>query len=125
MGMQLLRFAIYRDDNGNSPYKEWLNGLPRPDRAKMEALIRKIEQTDLSYCMKMQWVKKVDDDIWEIRSKRSSNIQRACYFYMSGSQCVITHGFTKKTQKMPPKELKRAHRIRNIVLDENENKRSN
>jgi phage-related protein len=32
-------------------------------------------------------------------------------FYASGRQLVITHGFMKKSDNIPPEEIKRANRI--------------
>ncbi|WP_276889047.1 type II toxin-antitoxin system RelE/ParE family toxin, partial [Faecalibaculum rodentium] len=56
--------------------------------------------------------KKIDSDIFEICSKVSSNIQRALYFHVSNNRYVITHGLTKKTQKPPKSEIKRAKTIK-------------
>ena len=60
----------------------------------------------------MEWVKKLDNDIYEIRSKVGSNIQRALYFQKVGNEYLITHGFTKKTKKTPKTEIERAKSIR-------------
>ena len=63
---------------------------------------------------------KVDDDIFEIRSKVSSNIQRALYFHVTDERYIITHGFTKKTQKTPINEIKHA-RVLKKEFEENNN----
>lgn len=57
-------------------------------------------------------MKKLDYEIYEIRSKYASNIQRALYFHVSHNKYIITHGFTKKTQKTPTREIQRAKRIK-------------
>lgn len=62
--------------------------------------------------------KKIDSDIFEIRSKVSSNIQRALYFHVSNNRYVITHGFTKKTQKTPKSEIQRAKTIKKEFEEE-------
>ncbi|HIF1060037.1 TPA: type II toxin-antitoxin system RelE/ParE family toxin, partial [Enterococcus faecium] len=41
-----------------------------------------------------------------------SNIQRAIYFHVVNGRYVITHGFTKKTEKTPISELKHAKELR-------------
>ena len=64
----------------------------------------------------MEWVKKLDDDIFEIRSKVASNIQRALYFHVINERYIITHGFTKKTQKTPKREIERAKAERDDYL---------
>lgn len=51
-------------------------------------------------------------NLYELRSKTASNIQRALYFHIKGPKYVITHGFTKKTKKMPSAEIKHALELR-------------
>ena len=48
----------------------------------------------------------------------SSNIQRALYFHVVGNRYVITHGFTKKTDKTPENEKNRAREIRKKFMEE-------
>ena len=64
--------------------------------------------------------KKIDNEIFEIRSKVSSNIQRALYFHVVGNRYIITHGFTKKTQKTPASEIKHAKELKK-EFEENNN----
>lgn len=65
--------------------------------------------------MKMKWVKKLKsvDNLYEIRSAVHGNQQRAIYFKVVEDEYVITHGFTKKSQKTPLKEIKKAKRRKN------------
>ena len=63
-------------------------------------------------------IKKLDTEIYEIRSKVSSNIQRALYFHVKNNQYIITHGFTKKTQKTPKREIIHAKQIRREFEEE-------
>ncbi|WP_245573129.1 type II toxin-antitoxin system RelE/ParE family toxin [Jeotgalicoccus psychrophilus] len=60
--------------------------------------------------------KKLDKNLYEIRCQFSNNIQRAVYFHMEDNQYVMTHGFTKKTQRTPPNEIKKAKRLRRRYL---------
>lgn len=60
----------------------------------------------------MKWIKKIDSDVFEIRSKASSIIQRALYFHVSGNRYVINHGFTKKTQNTPASEIDHAKMLK-------------
>lgn len=62
----------------------------------------------------MRWVKKLEGqkNLYELRSKISRNIQRTLYFHVEGTRYVITHGFTKKSQKTPVKEIRHALEIR-------------
>ncbi|MCH8873736.1 type II toxin-antitoxin system RelE/ParE family toxin [candidate division KSB1 bacterium] len=42
----------------------------------------------------------------------SPKIVRNLYFYESGAKIIITHGFIKKTQKTPRKEIEKAKNLR-------------
>lgn len=68
---------------------------------------------------RMEWVKKLDNDIFEILSKVSSNIQRALYFHVIGDRYIITHGFTKKTQKTPTSEIKHVKELKKEFEEHN------
>lgn len=58
-----------------------------------------------------KWVKKLRGGIFELRSRQGSNIQRALCFHKLGTEYVITHGFTKKTEKTPASEIEKARRM--------------
>lgn len=60
----------------------------------------------------MEWVKKLDEEIFEIRSKVSSNIQRALYFHVVDNRYAITHGFTKNPPKTPKAQIEHAKRLK-------------
>ncbi|KAB8287846.1 toxin RelE [Bifidobacterium ramosum] len=114
------KFRYYQTKEGTSPFVEWMGGLRRNDRAKVYATIRNIELFGIGIALQQGWVKKLDADIWEIRSQFGSNIQRAPFFFIQGDMCVITHGFTKKTQKTPKRELNTAHHIMDRYQEEHD-----
>lgn len=59
-------------------------------------------------------LKKVDKEIWEFRTRFKTQQIRLFAFWDKESKSLIvcTHGFIKKTQKLPAKELKRARSLR-------------
>lgn len=105
------KFEIYQDKNGKSEFIDFINDLPPKDADKLLSVISNIQEIGLLTAIRQEWVKRLDQDIFEIRSKTSTNIQRALYFQKVGSVYMITHGFTKKTQKTPPAEITKAHSI--------------
>lgn len=113
-----IEFDIYVTDKGESPFREWLDELPIKDQAKMLARIQQVEEKGIPESLKMQWIKKLRDNIWEIRSWRGGNHQRACYFHVQNGKYLITHGFTKKTDKTPPAEIDKAQRIQQTYIQE-------
>lgn len=48
------------------------------------------------------------DNLFELRLSGEENEQRGLYFKHDKGKYIITHGFTKKAQKTPKKEIKRA-----------------
>lgn len=117
--MRKVSFESYQRPNGHDEFVEWLNQLPDKDQAKVLLVISETEEKGLLVARKMQWVKKIDSNLFELRSKVSTNIQRALYFHAEGNSYIITHGFTKKSNKTPNKEIKRAKLIRGEWEDEN------
>ena len=110
--MKKPKFISYTRPNGHNEFEEFYNSLPVKNRNKLRATIEMIEEAGIQAAIQLEWVKKLDSEINEIRSKVSSNIQRALYFHVKNNQYIITHGFTKKTQKTPIKEIERAKQIK-------------
>jgi len=66
--------------------------------------------------------KKLDDFIWEFRTKYNKNYYRLLAFWDKTENettlVLATHGFVKKTQKTPKNEIKRAEEIRNQYFEQ-------
>ena len=89
-------------------FEQFLDQIPDKYAAKLIATIQNIENNVFLFAERQLWVKKLENNLYEIRSKRSSNIQRAIYFQVKGSQYIITNAFTKKRKrnlKMKSKSL--------------------
>ncbi|MBB1124021.1 type II toxin-antitoxin system RelE/ParE family toxin [Limosilactobacillus albertensis] len=108
--MKVIEFGYYDWDE----FEEYLDSLSDKDAAKLLAVINNIEEQGLSIAERQKWTKKLESNLYEIRSKHSSNIQRAIYFHWENNKYVITQGFTKKTQKTPRREIRKGLRRRNI-----------
>lgn len=104
-------FNTLEDENKNSDFINFVNSLPQKDKMKLLLTIQKIQDYGIRQAIKMEWVKKLDDGIYEIRSKLGNNHQRALYFQKIGNEYIITHGFTKKTKKTPPREILRSKKM--------------
>lgn len=112
--MEKPKFDYIRRKDGTSEFVEFINSLPEKDSAKLLATIKKTEEHGLLVAQRMEWVKKLDSDLYELRSKVGSNIQRAIYFQKVGNEFLITHGFTKKTQKTPKSEVDHANNLKKM-----------
>lgn len=65
----------------------------------------------------MQVVRKMEADLWEVRTDLKNTIARAL-FTLSGNTMVLLHGFIKKSDKTPASDLATAKR-RKAQLESN------
>mgnify|MGYP001252258514 CR=1 FL=1 len=116
--MEKPRFEFYTRPNGHNEFLEYYHHLPKKDRTKLFEVILNVQSDGLIIAEKMQWVKKLDDNLFELRSKFGSNIQRVLYFRVEETRFIVTHGFTKKTEQTPAKEIRHAKVIRKEFYSE-------
>lgn len=112
-----LTFDRVTRPDGSSEFDVFLESLPPKDRAKLIAVLAKTEQYGMQVAIRQLWVKKLTNGIFELRSRHAGNIQRALYFHEVGNRYLITHGFTKKTDKTPKAEIEKAQRIMKEYLE--------
>lgn len=105
-----MEIKFYEDQTGRVPVKEFLDGLDIKMRQKMLRSIQALQ--DMGISLRMPLSESLEDGIFELRGKSGTNISRVMYFFIIGNRAVLTHGFIKKTQKTPRRELQRAKDIR-------------
>lgn len=110
--MKDLEFEFYTRPNGHTEFQEYLDSLNLKTRAKLLARIDAVSKNGIDIGIEHDWVKRIDKNLYEIRSRVSNNQQRGLYFHVNGTHYIITHGFTKKRQKTPPREIKHAKKLR-------------
>ena len=79
-----LEVVFYRMDSGAEPVRDWLRGLSRADKRTIG--------------------RKLEPDLWEIRSRLDKRIARVL-FTVQGDTAILLHGFIKKSQKMAKADL--------------------
>ena len=100
----VLNVVFYRSESGNEPVREWLKGLPRDDRRHIG---EDIKTAQIGWPLGMPLIRKIDKDLWEVRTTLESGIARV-FFTVDEACMVLLHGFIKKSQKTPQNELKTA-----------------
>jgi phage-related protein len=100
--------------NGRIPAREFLDELDDKAAARIDAFIDRLRV----YGNRMQgkFVKKLTDDIFELRVKQFDRIFRVLFFYEPGMLIVITSGFQKKTEQTPPGEITRAEQLKRFWM---------
>jgi phage-related protein len=59
----------------------------------------------------MPHTRAMSDGLFELRIKSKEGIARVFYCTLMGQRIVMLHGFVKKTEKTPPRELKVARAL--------------
>lgn len=95
---------FYEDHRGKSPALDFVNTLSARDRAKVNNVLRLLEEfgTDLG----MPHARRITGRLWELRPGDN----RLFYFLQIEHQFVILHGYRKKSMKAPEKEIATALR---------------
>jgi phage-related protein len=83
----------------------------KPVRDKINFVLRLVE-TQSIIPKKFFRIIEGSDRLYEIRVEMDSNIYRIFCCLDDGAIVVLFHGFQKKTQKTPQKEIKRAEAIK-------------
>jgi len=98
--------------NGRVPARDFVDSLDDKAAARIDAFIERLR----IYGNRMQgkFVKKLTDDVFELRVKQFDRIFRVLFFYQPGMLIVITSGFQKKTEQTPPAEIARAERLKKL-----------
>lgn len=99
-----LRVVFYAEASGNEPVKEWLYSLDKDERRIIGYDIKLVQ---FGWPLGMPLVGSLSKGIWEVRSKLDTRIARVLFTAHSG-RMVLLHGFIKKSQKTPPRELELA-----------------
>jgi len=106
-----LQVVFYKSAAGNEPVREWLKKLDKEDRRVIGGDIKTVQ---LGWPLGMPLVRKLEKRLWEIRIQLDSRIARIL-FTVHTNIMVLLHGFIKKSQKLPDRDLKIAkQRMTNI-----------
>ncbi len=100
------QLVFYRQRSGHEPVKEWLSQLPSRDRCTLAEDTKTLQK---GWPVGMPLARKVDRDLWELRSKLDKRIGRV-FFTVQEQTIVLLHAFVKKARRIPLRELETARR---------------
>ena len=100
----------YVTSDGKCPVKEFIDMLSYESKAKYVFIADLLEDCGLT--VREPYVKPITGSrkLFEIRIKDKSNIHRIFYFAFTGKKLILLHGYTKKTDKIPGREIAIAER---------------
>lgn len=101
---------FYEKQDGECPVRSFITKLEPKMQAKVLRMLDLLENN--GPLAGLPYSKHLEDGIFEIRAKHSTNISRVLYFFTTGRTIILTNGFVKKTQKTPKRELELAKKYR-------------
>ena len=107
----LLNVVFFRTDAGRERVREWLNSLDKEDRKTIGEDIKLVQ---FRWPLGMPLVRKIETDLWEVRSHLSDGRITRVFFSVEGDEMALLHGFIKKSQKTPQRDLNLARNRKNL-----------
>jgi phage-related protein len=97
-----LEVVFYRSTHGHEPVREWLKALPKQDK---KIIGEDTKTVQLGWPLGMPLVRSLGCKLWEIRSNISNKCIARVIFCMWESKIVLLHGFIKKSNKTPIRDI--------------------
>ncbi len=112
----MLDVIFFRTHHGNEPVREWLSDFDEEDGNILDTDINTVAQ-HWPQVLGTNLVKKIhaEEKLWEVRSRisRGKRIARIL-FTIEEEKIILLHGFIKKSQKTPRKDLWLARKRRKL-----------
>jgi len=97
------KVIYYISENGENPVANFLDAIEKRDKAKFFRIFNNLSEYGMLSII--SHIKKITGlPLWEIRILGSSN-SRILYAIVVKDSILVLHGFKKKSQKTPTKEL--------------------
>ena len=101
----------YETATGKCFVSDFIDSRSKRNQAKILSLFYYLEEQGPN--LPRPYADLLEDGIHELRIKLSGEQIRILYFFCYGDYIVLTHAFTKTTDKVPKKEIKKAKKYRN------------
>ncbi len=94
---------FFRTEAGGEPVRDWLKGLAPEDRKRIREDIKTVE---FGWPVGMPMSRPLGGGIHEVRTNLGQNrVARVLFYIDKIGRMVLPHGFIKKTQRTPDKDL--------------------
>lgn len=97
----LLTVYFFKTNAGAEPVREWLRSLSHEER---KIIGEDIKTVQFGWPIGMPLVRPLGGNLYETRSNLKNKIARII-FTVKSNKIILLHGFIKKDQKIPQKEL--------------------
>jgi phage-related protein len=96
-----LQVVFFKTEAGHEPVREWLKTLPQEEK---KIIGQDIKTVQFGWPLGMPLVRKLDKNLWEVRSHLPNRIARVL-FTVNDNIMVLLHGFVKQSQKTSADDL--------------------
>jgi phage-related protein len=111
--------VFYQDARGGRPVLAFIESLDERTQARLQRAIVELRVRNVRATFPL--VRHIEGKLWELREESQTNIYRLFYFFFRGRRIVLLHGFQKKSQKTPRREIETAlRRMQEFVGNEGE-----
>lgn len=93
---------FYATATGDEPVRRWLKSLSRAD---CRIIGTDIQIVEFGWPVGLPVCRSLGNGLWEVRSNISDKRIARVIFGIHGGEIILLHGFIKKTQKTPGKDL--------------------
>jgi len=97
---------FYQRQNEKSPISDYYKNLDKKIRAKIVSYVLLLIKYEGK--LGMPYARHIDGKIWELRVDFDKNYYRIFYFILIDNKIVFLHGFNKKSNKTPHKEIEKS-----------------
>jgi len=99
-----IQLVFYRSSSGKEPVREWLKSLNAEDRRLIGSDLKDVEY---GWPIGMPLCRPITSrrGLWEVRSNLSGGRIARVLFCIAYGRLVALHGFIKKSQKTPDRDL--------------------
>lgn len=101
------RLLYYETATGNSPVREYIDGLSSQEAARVSMELDLLQEFGIS--LGMPHVRPLQGKLYELRV-RGQMQHRVLYVALTGQQLMLLHAFMKKTQQTARREIDLAER---------------
>ena len=98
----ILSVHFFLTSNGKEPVRDWLKEMVRENRRTIGEDVKLVQ---FRWPLGMPLVRKMEADLWEVRSKLSNNTIARTFFTVTNNQMILLHGIIKKSEKTPKNDL--------------------
>ena len=96
-----LQVYFFKTTSGKQPVRDWLRELPGKEK---KIIGDDLKTAQFGWPLGMPLIRRLDADLWEVRSRLDNRIARVI-FTVDENKMILLHGFIKKSQRTPPRDL--------------------